>query len=81
MNCDCLERIKEKMLKTFEKDGKYKKPIKSIDIEKALIFGEELEIRTYCNVKVELEGQKKKIKESLMHAYCPFCGVKIIKGT
>ena len=79
MNCNCLTQIEEKMLNKFYEDNRYKKPVLKVEIEKGLIFGKELTTRTYCSVEIELEGQKKKVKQNLMHTYCPFCGVKVEK--
>lgn len=67
------------MLTTFNAQNRFNKKVVKVEIDKALIFGERLETMTYCEVEIELEGQKKKVKQNLMHNYCPICGVKIKK--
>lgn len=79
MNCDCIRKAEERLLTTFNEQNRFNKKVVKVEIEKALIFGKELETWTYCNVEIELIGQKKKIKQKLMHNYCPICGVKIKK--
>lgn len=79
MNCDCIKKTEERMLIVFNEQKRFSKKIVAVKIERALIFGKELESMTYCNVEIELEGQKKKVHQSLMHNYCPFCGDKIVK--
>lgn len=36
-----------------------------------------LVLRTCSRAIIELEGQKKKLEQNIMHSYCPFCGEKI----
>jgi hypothetical protein len=31
---------------------------------------------TYSNVKVTVEGRKKAVSITVLHTFCPFCGVK-----
>ena len=31
---------------------------------------------TYSTVKVSVEGKEKPVKVTILHSYCPFCGVK-----
>jgi len=31
---------------------------------------------TYSNIKVAVEGRKKPVAVTVLHGFCPFCGVK-----
>jgi hypothetical protein len=74
MKCDCLNRIEEKMLTTFNTDKRYKKTVEHVEIDRALVFGSNLATRTFTEAIIKLEGEMKNRKENLMHTYCPWCG-------
>ena len=77
MKCGCIKRLETEMKEAFTKDQRFLKPIKSVSIESALMFGEQLTQKTYSNVDIELEGQKKIITQKITHSFCPFCGTEI----
>jgi hypothetical protein len=78
MNCNCLTDLKGKLLDHLKQPGRFKKPVKDIEIMGVTlqVTDTNLVTRTYTEVAVELEGQKKRDRSPLMHTFCPFCGKK-----
>lgn len=76
MNCDCVEKVLAKAKKHILERPPYKKKIKEITLGGQLISidGGNWVTRTYSDILIELEGQKKKETMSLAHSFCPFCG-------
>ena len=77
MNCECLTKLPPRMIEKFNKENTYKHQVLDVTIPKAYIFSEEPTMRTCTVMEIELEGQKRKINQNIMHSFCPFCGVKI----
>lgn len=71
--CNCIEET-TKMVREFY-DGKFKKPIKDIQLQTCLNFSKG-RAETYTEVKIGLVGQKTEETVTLVHTYCPFCGVR-----
>lgn len=78
MNCNCLTEINGKLLEHMKQPGRFKKTVRGIEIKGVTIqlTGDSLITRTYSDVEVELDGQKKKEHSPLIHTFCPFCGKK-----
>jgi len=78
MNCNCLTEIKGKLLEHMKQPGRFKKAVNGIEIKGITmqLTDNHLITRTYSDVEVELDGQKKKEHSPLMHTFCPFCGKK-----
>lgn len=76
MNCDCVEKTKEKFLEKGEYEGRQ---ITDVDLPNMLwTFGTnagKTGMLSYEEFEVELEGLKKPKKVKVAHSYCPFCGV------
>lgn len=72
--CNCIDEMTKRLREHY--DGKFKKPVESIQLQTCLNFsrgGED----TYTEVKIALVGQKKEETAILAHTYCPFCGEKL----
>jgi hypothetical protein len=70
--CDCIKKIEKKILK---QEFKYKKVIAARFISGALMFSTG-KVHSCSEVEIQIEGQKKKGIQKVIHTYCPFCGVK-----
>lgn len=79
MNCTCIHDIEKKFV-GFEFGDKKNKVIKAEFISAALMFGENsLTTVTNSEVLLTVERAKRPKVQSIMHSFCPFCGVKISK--
>jgi len=77
MQCDCIKGIEKKILDMEKWQGK---TIEKVEfVSKALIFSNPLEVLTTSEIEIKVEGRKSSLKQSIMHTYCPFCGVKTKK--
>lgn len=78
MNCTCIEDIEKKALDRLIEKSKFNKPVKAVKMQGVVIQfgGNQAVARTSNTLEIELEGQKKKSTMSMLHSYCPFCGVK-----
>lgn len=78
MNCTCIEDIEKKALDKLIEKGKFNKPVKAVKMQGVVIqFGGNQAVACTSNaLEIELEGQKKKQTMSMLHSFCPFCGVK-----
>lgn len=70
--CDCIDETTKSLREYY--DGKFKKPVESVKLQTLLNLTRGRE-DTYTEVKIALVGQKKEETASLVHTYCPFCGV------
>jgi hypothetical protein len=76
--CDCVKRIEEKTKESFTESKRFKKPVVRVQLD-GVAFPRgtgALGMRTYNDLLVYLEGQKKKERVAMLHTFCPFCGVK-----
>ena len=82
MNCNCLETYLEKIQKSLETEGRVVsvKP----DFVQTGFRMPDLSVVTYTQVEWEETVTRKngtqsskKMKTSVTHSYCPFCGTKI----
>ena len=77
MNCTCISRIEKKITAHLLENGKFKKPVKSVRMDGTVMtFEKNAVTRTANFINIELEGQKKLERMSMIHTFCPFCGVK-----
>lgn len=79
MDCNCIQEVEKMATEHLHENGKFKKPVKRVKLS-GIGFTPNNGIvgtRTYSNLEIELEGQKKKITMPLFHNYCPYCGKKI----
>ena len=79
MNCTCITDVPKKIL---EKGLKFKnKKVLKVDlISVAFIFsGPGIGTVTTSELKLEVEGLKSPQKQSILHSFCPFCGVSTHK--
>jgi hypothetical protein len=76
MNCDCLTEIKAKLLEHVKRPGHFKKPVKRLELLgiTMLLQDNKFITKTFSQVEVELEGQKKKETFQMVHSFCPYCG-------
>ncbi len=70
--CDCIQQFEEGIL---SQPIKGKKVLKAEIVTAAIMFRSGT-IQTISQAEVSLEGQKKKVIRSLIHNFCPFCGIK-----
>lgn len=75
--CNCVSDIEKKMLsRTVGIGTKHKKVVKATLVSGGLLFGASPSFRTSSIIECELEGQKKPYEQSIIHGWCPFCGIK-----
>jgi len=75
--CDCIEKMENAAKEHVIKNKTFKKTVISARMKgMAMMFNPPL-YRSYSEVEFELEGQKKKPTLSMVHTYCPFCGIKV----
>ena len=72
--CNCIDVLTKKLRDHY--DGKFKKPIESVQLQTILNFTRG-SVDTCTEVKIALVGQKKAETVTLAHTYCPFCGEKL----
>lgn len=73
----CISNIQKMFL--GQKDSKGRLVTEAI-LDTSMCFDREknsIDIVTYSNIELTIEGQKKKIKQIVAHNYCPFCGMKM----
>ena len=78
MNCTCVSDIEKKVLDQLTEKGRFNKPVKTVKMKGVVIqFGGNQAVSRTSNVlEIELEGQKKMPTMSMVHSFCPFCGIK-----
>ena len=76
--CECVKELEAKLLENISATKRYKKPVKGVSLNGVgfPIVGGKLMVRTYSDVMVTLDGQKKEERVTMFHTYCPFCGTK-----
>lgn len=81
MNCNCFSETEERIKAHVIEQGMFKKPVKSASLKGVAmtLSSSTLGSRSYQDIEIELEGQKKKPTIAIYHTYCPFCGVKVEK--
>ncbi|SNR99668.1 hypothetical protein SAMN04488503_2251 [Humidesulfovibrio mexicanus] len=72
--CNCIAEVTKKLREHY--DGKFKKPIESLQLQTYIDFNSG-RLGTYTEVKIALVDQKKVETASLVHTFCPFCGVRL----
>lgn len=72
--CTCIEDLTKRLREHY--DGKFKNPIESIQLQTCLYFNSG-RVATYSEVKIALVGQKKAETATMVHSYCPFCGLPL----
>jgi hypothetical protein len=70
--CNCIETMTTKLYTHY--DGKFKKPVVHIELQTGVDFKAGCLV-TYSDVDIRLKDQKKTVKSTVLHTYCPFCGV------
>ena len=78
MNCTCISDMENKALAQLKESDQFNKPVKAVRIKGVVIQfgGTKAVVRTINVLEIELEGQKKKQTMSMVHSFCPFCGIK-----
>lgn len=80
MNCDCRKTLAAELVNNQTFKGK---PITKAEIDMSLISiekesgGKILAGCTYTEAEIIVEGYKRPQKFSILHSFCPFCGVAI----
>lgn len=74
--CKCLTNREADIKKKIQSDNP-KKKIKDVTLQTALTFVGKISRRSYTEIYVEYENQKRKETINLFHTFCPFCGVEI----
>lgn len=76
--CDCINTLPTKALENLNERNAFKKPVESVSMREITfpIITNRLEVRTYTNLDIQLEGQARKKAHTIIHTFCPFCGQK-----
>ena len=77
MKCTCVEDLTTKLTDHYKNSKSFKSPVESVTIPQALTFSGNCQAKTFTEVHVVLTGQKKAETVTLVHSFCPFCGVAI----
>ncbi|NOY58935.1 MAG: hypothetical protein GXO75_08380 [Calditrichaeota bacterium] len=77
--CNCIEeiekgKVKDQLTEIFKKEGLTVEFVEFID--KAIVFSNEIDLKTISNIEIKVNERKRKIKRSITHNFCPFCGQK-----
>ncbi len=76
MACECIQKIEKEALNKLKVESRYKKPVKNVSLDGLAWVMPSSTPKTCNNLVIELEGQRSKKHMSMIHTYCPFCGVK-----
>lgn len=76
--CDCLTAVKDKTVEVLKEQNATKKPIVRAEWADEVFSLSNLTpaLGLKNDLKLTLEGRKTPVRFSVMHSYCPFCGVK-----
>lgn len=74
--CNCIEDLTARIKDRAVEKEHFKKPVISARM-KGVAWMFDGSSQLTCKVEFELEGQKKKPTLSIVHSYCPFCGIKL----
>jgi formate dehydrogenase maturation protein FdhE len=70
--CTCIKELENKMV---GREFKNKKVESASFISAALMLSSGI-VQSCSEIELEIEGQKKKGIQKVLHTYCPFCGEK-----
>lgn len=75
--CECLLEIPKKLVQNQPLKGKV---VTVAEVSEAtFVYSESknnMDMRTYSDVELQVEGKKRPVTQKMLHTFCPFCGVK-----
>lgn len=79
-NCKCASLLEKRLVNQMGKlDGR---KITKASVPQIFLFRDNGVVSsTYTEIEFEVEGLVRPKKQKVLHSYCPYCGVKINKGS